>query len=361
MDWQEKFLDNLTTILYKEQPRWPKGHPKGGQWKDSGSSIPTADDLSKMHEHGKEVSGVLFGDQQLYMTNAPQEVVESFKEGVETKLRKRLEGNEDYAYFKENFLFRDMNNSPYSVERVLVGQWAASSGNDQPLSIYMQRMAKKEFGLDDADLGHLGSRGSARLDEMLKAAKSKKYPVDTDRMERGARAFLREMYNETQHKLESAGIKEVILYRGWGDTALKNSKDMKKTSFDSHDSIFDHTLDFYEGEVKTQPMSSFSYRAASTQDFSYVSKSFGKKAVTTVTKVPASKILATPASGYGCLNEHEMVVLGSKIKSVSVAVDPVVQGMAANVKVKYIQQYISGELKNKPISIKKKQKSKIQI
>lgn len=45
MTWQEQFIENIF-VLYKEQPRHPKGHPKGGQWKTAGSGA-TFDKESK--------------------------------------------------------------------------------------------------------------------------------------------------------------------------------------------------------------------------------------------------------------------------------------------------------------------------
>jgi hypothetical protein len=66
-----------------------------------------------------------------------------------------------------------------------------------------------------------------------------------------------------------------------------------------------------------------------------------KKGVLTVTKVPAARILATPGSGYGCLNEAEIVILGGNTKSVSVVTpSPSKIVIPAGDKMQYVKDYL---------------------
>jgi hypothetical protein len=362
MKWQEKYLKNLMEVINKDQPRWPKGHPQGGQWKsidsigsdldlvpkrsiDSiGSEIPSADAMSddNIMKQGVDISEALFGDPSYYNTRAPDHVVTAYKNQVESKLQERLKDNEDYQYFKENFnkldpTFPSEEFSGISLERKLVSKWAQSSGDDHTIPVFMQDMAREEFGLDSASSIHFGRRARDELDQY-----AFRKDLDHVKFENGAKAFLREMYNETQQSLADAGIKEVVLLRGWGDTALKKSKDMKKTVIkDAHWLGNEFDIDIYEGQVRTQPMSSFAYAPGSADLFSFTSSP--KKSVITATKVPASKILSTPASGYGCLREHEMVVLGSKLNTISVAVPVKWQDMKPSDKLGHIEKHLRGK------------------
>lgn len=353
MDWKKKFLDNLTSILFDEiQPRHPKGTPEGGRWKsrDSGDvGSVTADDLSEdnIHRNVELISGALFNDPSLSADKwANRETIIKLKKEVETKLQERLKGNEDYEYFRD--MYTKSNIIPiqhvidlegYSVERRLIDQWATSSGDDQPLSVFMQDMARDEFGLNDAVTNHFGQGARKVLDEYASPFRRN---FDHEKFENGAKAFLREMYNETQERLASAGIKEVTLFRGWDDGAFSRS-DLNKTIINDPAFISapSRAIHIYEGTVRSQPMSSFSYSPDIAQVFVRTEPATFKRPAVTAIKVPASSILATPASGYGCLNELEMVVLGNQFKSVSVAYNDV--GTPSSKFIKYMRDTLPGD------------------
>jgi hypothetical protein len=105
------------------------------------------------------------------------------------------------------------------------------------------------------------------------------------------RAFARAQYDTTQSYLGELGISEMLLYRGVGRSALYEFTD---------DMWHSGVGDVY---LKMQPASSYSSELP-------IATAFGDNVITAV--VPRERILATPATGVGCTNELEVVVLGTK-------------------------------------------------
>jgi hypothetical protein len=109
------------------------------------------------------------------------------------------------------------------------------------------------------------------------------------------RDFLRTMYNNTQDQLAAAGVKELTLYRGQGH--------YKGLSRDQ------------EGEdtLKSRPIGSWTYDKAEGRKFANMNANGpgGKKgAVVFSATVPASRIVSCARTGFGCLGEKEVTILG---------------------------------------------------
>src|SRR5690606_22458816 len=68
--------------------------------------------------------------------------------------------------------------------------------------------------------------------------------------------------------------------------------------------------------AQMQPMSSWSLHVNTAKEFAvpYDAGPFDGGAIL-VAKVPVERIIATPRTGYGCLNETEVVVLGGAIEA----------------------------------------------
>jgi hypothetical protein len=47
MNWKEKFKQNLLEVLFRDQPRHPKGSPQGGQWMSTDSTTASWENKSK--------------------------------------------------------------------------------------------------------------------------------------------------------------------------------------------------------------------------------------------------------------------------------------------------------------------------
>lgn len=158
------------------------------------------------------------------------------------------------------------------VASSLVSQWANSSGDEHVWSVALQKAVKAEFGIDGMT-SHLGNDGGKfrEHEEIL-------------------RRFVRAMYDNTQEWLKKKGITEVTVLRG-----VKGQR-------------YPGPVTPGMADVVLQPASSFS---ASFQTAASFAGHYHTSYLVAV-HVPASQILGTARSGFGCLNEQEVVVLGGK-------------------------------------------------
>ena len=103
-------------------------------------------------------------------------------------------------------------------------------------------------------------------------------------------AFLRAQYEDTQKMFAEQNVSSVTLYRAQATPA----RDV-------------NGLTITQGDAMMRPLSSWSTSYASAMEF-------GNNVY--AAQVPVSQILSTARTGFGCLNEHEMVVIGD-VKDVS--------------------------------------------
>ena len=232
-----------------------------------------------------------------------REVVEA-KQNVALGLADRLRMNKDFWALVEEMVG---NKSPavlvsrwgpfaeedpvYAACAELVHHWAITSSDNNEWSLAIQYAAQKEFGLKRWKIFE----------------KRQKWPDAMKLYEKhGAalRAFVRAQYDWTQEWFAKHGITHVFAWRGMHDTprarkAERNMETVKGMIVDS------------EGQL--QPLSSFSVSYAITDSFSAY-----RTAEVIGARIPVSRILSTPHTGFGCLNEKEIVVLsgGGKFGSV---------------------------------------------
>jgi SPP1 gp7 family putative phage head morphogenesis protein len=157
-----------------------------------------------------------------------------------------------------------------SVIQINSNNWSSTSGDSNKYALMMQQAAMEEFGLKDATLSHLPM-------EM----------IDSQNAIKANRALLRAQYNNTQDFLKKQGITEIHLYRGmYVETEMPNGTTV----------------------LKMQPLSSFTSNKSIAEMFA-TSKS-GKSNIVIDEVIPASRILGTTMTGFGCTNEFEFVILG---------------------------------------------------
>jgi len=169
-----------------------------------------------------------------------------------------------------------------ATENIIRG-WAATSGDSIPKSIMMQLAAKAEFKLEGTTIWW--------KTEVLKEAEEL-FKIH----EKAARQFIRMMYEDTQEHLKKLGLKTVRIARGHkgkiGDILSTIEKPLLKT------------------KIQLQPMSSFSGDINEARVFT------GGADIKNMffAEVPAERILSTPVTGFGCMDEVEFVVLAAKEK-----------------------------------------------
>ena len=121
------------------------------------------------------------------------------------------------------------------------------------------------------------------------------YPGATTPLE-AHQKFLSAMYDRTQKHLAKNGIKYVTLYRGatLPDDAVKDAQVGDKVN------------------IISNALESWSSRKYTGFIFSDGAIKGEKTGILLKATVPASSIVSTPATGFGCLNEHEFVVHNAK-------------------------------------------------
>ena len=181
----------------------------------------------------------------------------------------------------------DMNLEDYKIAtKRTIQQWAGTSGDKNSSSIMMQLAAKAEFKLEGSTIWWKDERSLKEARELFKAH------------EKSARKFLRLMYEDTQEYFKKQGVKTVRLARG-----LQKVGELKSTV----------EKPFYKMQVKLQPMSSFSGNIEKVYAFATNDESI-KRGTMLFAEVPVERILSTPVTGYGCMNESEFVILGATKK-----------------------------------------------
>lgn len=189
----------------------------------------------------------------------------------------------------------------------LISRWAATSNDSDEQALALQQAAREVFDLDEDNLH------TWPIPPGTQAA------VDADLASRGDvyRAFLKAQYAETQERLEEAGLETVVLYRG---VRLDERPAWASNLVDPDSDEPNDDGEFYEvaeplgvTAIPLRPLSSFTTAAETAVMFAETGNTgptgarhrFVMKA-----NVARQRILSTPRSGFGCLNEQEYVVLG---------------------------------------------------
>ena len=180
-----------------------------------------------------------------------------------------------------------------SVVSNLVAQWASTSNGGDPMSLAIQDLAIKEFGIDRP--------AEWKVEEELKDEISE----IKNNHEKLIKKFLRAQYELTQEYFQKKGISKVTLYRG-----IRNfiAHDMTESTFPSSRG--------FTAAIKLRPMSSWSTSEG-------IAFAFGRGADSKIFRkeYDVKDIIAFPGTGVGCYDEREMVVIGGVTSGVDIA-DP---------------------------------------
>ena len=209
------------------------------------------------------------------------------KAHVQQQLEKRLSASPHFAEMEKQF----KANGGVSLASSMIQAWAGSSGDHQPKSVAAQLAIRDVFNMHPDEVEtkafHLLSTSKNSEEDVYKQAAQAygidvKTPAKLESFKAGLRDFALAQYHETQDHLAKLGIKEMFLIRG---------------------------MKFGEGgagpqevNVKLQPASSFTTAHATARSFAGGHSLFA-------VKVPASQILSSFVTGFGCTGESEVVVL----------------------------------------------------
>lgn len=175
-------------------------------------------------------------------------------------------------------------NIDYAEASDSVHSWAISSNDSNINSLNMQRIAGEVFGANFTEWQKKNYNG------MLALNKHDYGGPNTILSDDETKTFLKTMYRQTQTELKTNGIKEVVVYRGFsfeGDVG-------EAANWQIGDKV----------KIGMNAMSSWSSDKQTALNFGY-----GNHVIFEM-KVPASRVMATPHTGFGCYAEHEFVLLG---------------------------------------------------
>jgi hypothetical protein len=175
----------------------------------------------------------------------------------------------------------------------LVASWAESSNNSHALSLLIQNEAEKMLNLSDAfQWDFADERSKKALDKINQNEEAMEF----------VREFVAAQYALTQKRLKQLNVPSVTIWRG----QTSSSKDLLSTRGPEL--------------LSMRPLSSWSLDYGIAEGFShhevdgrYYAKE-GSSNLTIRSEVPASRIFGMSGSGFGCLSEQEVVVLGGSMR-----------------------------------------------
>ena len=210
------------------------------------------------------------------------------KKGVQAALTERLSKSPAFQHIKSLVSGGIYN----SLEANLISQWAGSSGGNNSVSNAAQIAIRDAFGMskehvDTSALKVLNALGHDE-DKVYQQAASNlgldhTKPEHVTAFKAALHDFAIAQYENTQEHLKQLGITHVMVARGMTIKAQSGS-------------------DATEVNLKLQPASSFSANWSTAHNFASGGSVY-------YVKVPASQVLSSYVTGYGCSSEHEVVVL----------------------------------------------------
>lgn len=214
---------------------------------------------------------------------------QKMKSEVEAGLAKALEKSQAFQKLKQAAVAYGIP----SIERSLVASWASSSGNGNNVSCAMQLAVRDAFDLKDTEVGGMDLlREGPNSEQKIWTTVANRFKFDASTPEKmevlkeAFRDFAKAQYQQTQDWFKKRGITEISVVRGM---KTPGPADPKVVS------------------MGLQPASSFS------ADIGTAIKFCGPASTTMLSAtIPVSHVLSHYRTGWGCANEHEVVVLGDR-------------------------------------------------
>jgi len=278
------------------QDRAPKGTSAGGQFAsgtptqarrgDIAAMTVAVQDYVKAHTYVKE-PGVPLKDTYQASNIALGGTRAQIKQLINKNITARLK---DHPAFKDMEPFPPLNEDPVARwVKQKIDLWAETSGDSNEEAKRMQDAVRKEFGLDQAAMEHMGDV----------------FPMGTQDEARN-RAFVRAEYEATQAWFKARGITHVSVFRGMG---AEPGTDIGYENAEGDFGVGQFGLGYET--VTMQPASSWSTDLDVAIEFGADSSS----PVVLTARVPVETVLATCVTGRGCYVESELILLGKPTRA----------------------------------------------
>jgi hypothetical protein len=189
----------------------------------------------------------------------------------------------------------------------IINSWAVTSNDANPLALAIQDIAQETFGLTEADDWRLNVLDSELKQKIIN---DKNEIVNDPELSTFVKDILQIQYQLTQKYFAEKGIKTLEVYRGVemaSQTALLNTVEdaLVGAPFRDVEMVYEIIKGgTYRAKASTRPLSAWSFNGDTAEEFA------GRVGVLMRTQIPVKDIFSTPQTGFGCLTESEVVVLG---------------------------------------------------
>jgi hypothetical protein len=189
----------------------------------------------------------------------------------------------------------------------IIGLWAQTSNDNAYKSLAVQEVAQEVFGLKNTADWTVPKETQDEIDQYR--SKNDDY----------LKAFVQAQYDTTQEFLSKNNITSVHVERGFTfsgnnenpeNPMLSPVPEWAKNLVSNRDAIGTNV------EVPLRPLSSFTTDSDTSAMFAtypnttYADSRASRESVVIQGTIPASQIFSLPSTGFGCYNEHEVVVVG---------------------------------------------------
>lgn len=265
-----------------------------------------------------------------------QETKDLFKQFLIERLRfwTGFAGEYQARYeFKSGISFFDID-TPEGIREAraaiasdIIHTWAISANNSNAVALAIQHEARKMFGLDEAVgwYGRVrGPRSGVNIDSAVPVEQRAELgdlafddaPDLTERQRQVVRSVIQSIYDATQHYYKSKGITHVAIWRG-----MKGTPEMAVPRGE-----------LAERTVSMRPLSSWTTNSSMAQTFATALTSTKKLGIDSSEQeqsiydqnlimkayVPVEQIFSNPLTGFGCLGEDEVVLLGRPTNTIMI-------------------------------------------
>ena len=299
--------------------RMKKGSPKGGQFSKRGAVVSPESKIRKRPRRKSEhITARIFEawdevDRKAFravvLPKLPEERFDSF-DAKELQAKMHMLDDSVRIKTKEKIAMALSNKTGYGEDAVadVIREWAAGTSQRSMSTRALQYAAVEALP---------GAKFSEWQTEKFSTPPDRDYDYDlawhdpesptfqadyeedlSNRINEGGRQpIIRAMYDKTQEELKAAGIESMVLYRGLQSaTSAETTLETKRHSLRE------------EARLDQSALASWSVSPSVAQDFTYGK---GSRGIVIAAVFPRERILSTAQTGFGCLFEGEVVVIGN--------------------------------------------------
>jgi len=191
--------------------------------------------------------------------------------------------------------------------RAIIKTWAQSSSDNNVLSVAVQLAVQEKF----AELFESDVQSLDYVNEDVRRASKHIYNSRKPFFD----AVVGKMYSDTQVALKNSGVEELLLYRGMSFMTEKDTPAEIKSAMNKspnwNDAASGGRMGWHtKSGIRQNPISSWSTDYKTAISFAGQGITDAEASVMSTATVPRERIFCTSLTGFGCLTESELLVVG---------------------------------------------------